>query len=347
MTLNKHLFARLYRAAEPGDESAGPTENGGDAVGSGNDARVAMLESINDANDVVRAEELAEVNDDGTTSEFVVDETTQAALAQAEAEANGDTQAATQEQSSQQAVTAEEKRWKLKINGREREFTEAELVEKAQKVEAADEYLIEASRIRRDLEQQAAKNTQAADANPSGQSATESLEKRRALVRAIQMGTEEEADAALEELLQPQKPALNAVDVARVVDERTAFKEAFGRFESEYQDVMSDPVLRSLALQSDQRLLSQGDKRPYLERYQAIGNDIRAWVAGKAPKTEAAPPPDTQAGRAQRKASAPAPVKAAQARAPAASRDDEGEESVTDVIAGIAKARGGPQWLRS
>jgi hypothetical protein len=244
-------------------------------------------------------------------------------------------------------VTTDEPRFKLRVNGREREFTQAELIERAGKVEAADEYLVEAARIRRDLEQQAS-NTQAADANPSGQSAAESLEKRRALVRAIQMGTEEEAMAALEELQQPARPALNAVDLARTVDERLTFKDAVGRFESEYQDVIKDPVLRTMAFQADQSLIAQGDTRPYLERYRAIGNDIRAWIAQfKAPTATAATASAAPTGREQRKAAAPTPPKAAQARAPAASRDDEGEESVTDVIANIAKARGGPQWLRS
>jgi hypothetical protein len=92
MILKKH-FARLYRNAEPGEDggtttAAGPAENSGDAIGTGNDARVAMLDRINDVNDSARAEELAEVHDDGTTSEFKVDATTTAELERAQLEAN-------------------------------------------------------------------------------------------------------------------------------------------------------------------------------------------------------------------------------------------------------------------
>lgn len=331
--IRKHLFARLYRNAEPGDD-------GSEAVGSGNDARVAMLNSIGDANDQVRAEELAEVHDDGSTSEFKLDETAQAEIDRAEAEAN---QTAVEDEPPV-VDDPQPKTYKLKINGREVELSEAEVIERAQKVEAADTYLNEARRIKKEAESNLHQ--------PAVQTTPEQLgmspEERRALARAIQMGTEEEADAALEKLLQPRQPAITPDVLARTVDERLTFKDAIDRFKSEYKDVMSDPVLASWAQRMDQDLLTQGDKRPYWDRYQSIGEEIRGWLKAKtgAPSDKAVTAPAAVDSKQQRKANAPAAPKAANSRAPAAQADDEGDESPSEVIANIAKARGGPQWMR-
>jgi hypothetical protein len=342
MLIKKH-FARLYRIDEPGDDG------GGEAVGTGNDARVAFLNQIADANDADRKDELASVNDDGTTSEFELDDATRQELARAEEEANQEDPEEKQAEEKPLEPVQEHpqaKTYKLKVNGVEREFTEEQMVERARKVEAADEYLREAARLKREAEQL---NTREVPPRESGRTEADLLEERRALVRAIQMGDEEEAMAALEKLQQPQRPALNAEELARTVDERLTFNDAINRFKSEYADVLSDPVLRNLALSTDQSLVAKGDKRGYWERYKAIGDDIRAWRSGLVkPAAEEQPAaPDQSADRQQRKAAAPQPPKPANSRAPAAAREDEGEEDPREVIANIAKARGGPQWMRA
>ena len=109
---------------------------------------------------------------------------------------------------------------------------------------------------------------------------------------------------------------------------------------------MADPVLRSMVLQKDQELLSAGDTRDYWVRYQELGNDVRTWRDNlvKA-NTPAAPSPLDD--KRNRKASAPGVPKAANVKAPTPVTDDDREESVSDVISAIAKARGGPQWARS
>jgi hypothetical protein len=350
--LTYKLIKRL-RNDEPGEDGGGfasgnegnPDSSFEAGVGTGNDARVAMLERINDANDGLRAEELASINDDGSTSAF--DATTAAALAQAEAEAN---QLPADEVDPNEGIAPQaESRFKIKVNGREIELTQDELIARAQKIEAADQYIAEAARIRRDAETEANRIQQQV-VTPQGPTAEELLEERRAAVRAIQMGTEEEAMAALEKLSAPRAPALNADDLARTVDERLTFNSAIQRFQSEYQDVLGDPVLKQLALQKDQQQLAQGDKRDYWTRFSEIGNELRGWKQGiiQQAAPPAAPPATTALqDKAARKAQAPQLPKATAVRAPAVNDVEDTPESTSDVIAAIAKARGGPQWARA
>ena len=226
------------------DEKVEATEDG-EVVGTGNDARLKFLAQINDQNDATLAEngDLADVNDDGTTTVFGKPETlsdeevTQRELDRAAEEVN-------QEEITEQV---EQPKHKIKVNGKELELTTDELVQRAQKVESADTYLKEASQKLREAEaKQVAK-----PALPSHEDVTENAaEERRALVRAIQMGTEEEAMAAIEKL-QSRPPSVSADDVARTVDERLTFNDAVSKFQKDYKDLADDPVLLNIVLQRD------------------------------------------------------------------------------------------------
>jgi hypothetical protein len=334
--LKKNLFARFMNAV--GEDGS---DTGGETVGSSNDARVAMLERINDLNDQLRADELADVNEDGTTTEF------RAALPMGDPEdaavIEQELARATQEVTTDD-VDAElaEEMFQIKVNGKTIPLTRSQLIERAQKVEAADTYLAEASRIRKAADHK----TQSVSAPTPNREAQESaaLEDRRALVRAIQIGTEEEAMAALEKLQRPA-PSVTADDMARTVDERLNFKSAVAKFETDFSDVMSDPLLREVALRRDSDALAAGDTRGYWERYSAIGEDLRAWKKQFAsPAPVVLPAAETKQSR---KATIAPPPQLASRKAPAAQQEDDREESVTDVISAIARARGGPQWARA
>ena len=333
-------FFRMYAVDDEGGGAAPATTDDGDVIGTGNDARVALLERINDANDAERADELAAVNDDGSTEQFVPE--------------NPPADAPDVEPQDAAAPTEELPRtFKVKINGKERELTEAEVLARAQKVEAADSYLAEAARLRTEAERRLAAAVQQQQQNtqpqPSQQDvAARLLEERRALVRAIQMGTEDEAMVAIDRLQQMNRaPSVTTDDVNRTIDERLTFKEAVSLFQRNYQDVLGDPELKAMALRKDNELLAAGDRRSYWERYQAIGNEVRAWrdriVQANAPASVASPQQEKQ----NRKAATPAAPRTANVKAPAPVAPDEREETVADVIAAMAKSRGGPQWLRS
>lgn len=317
------------------------TEGGvSSTIGSGNDDRIARLNAIADQADSERAEELANVNDDGTTEPFKVEASENKPE---DEEAEGEATAATEEEKT--SATAEEKRYRIKVNGKELELTEAQLIERAQKIEAADEYLRQAAEAKRAVE---------APTAPAGPT-PEELQRRqdeedRALVRAIQMGTEEEAAAALRKLREQAsaRPSLSRDDVSRTIDERLAFNTAIEKFSTDYSDVWSDPILKKIALDRDAQLLEQGDRRTYWDRYSQIGEEIRTWRQSLAPAEAAKPAPEaTLAEKEQRKASAPrVPVAASAKTKPAKVEEDDIDDTPSSVIANIAKARGGPQWMR-
>ena len=341
----KSLWFRLQRP----DDGDGSELAGGDAVGSGNDARVAMLERINDLNDGLRAEELMDVNDDDSTSPYQPntliptddDGVTERELQRMEAETSDD--AGPEPEAAPRMITR-------KVNGRDVTRSEDDWFAIASKVEAADTYLEEAARLRREALQQ---NQPPAQNVPSPEDVRAAqVEDRRALVRAIQMGTEEEAMAALEQLQSMNsRPELTSAQLAKAVDDRLTFKEAVSKFESEFSDILSDPQLRTLALQRDQELMAAGDKREYWDRYSEIGNSLRGWRDGliKSATKDSPAPPDPLALKQAAKADAAkrSTPQGAARKAPASAQPDDREESVSDVIANIAKARGGPQWARA
>lgn len=319
----------------------------GEAVGTGNAARVAFLNKINDANDMMREDDFLSINDDGSTEKFVArdaagndEELTDETVEDPEAneaikklaEETGEPEPAPEPEPQVRMVTR-------KINGRDVTLSEEEWFVRASKVEAADRYLAEAAAIRNE-QLKKAQAPQKRDPEPQP-----SAEDDLAIARAIQLGTEEEAVAALR-TLRNTRPSLTQDDVARTIDERLTFKEAIDQYKKDFSDVVSDPVLNQMALDADKRLLAQGDTRPYLERYNEIGTSIRKWaetlVAQRAPKSPT-PPAPVETKLSRKAAAAPAPKAASQKTA--SSVEEDADESVSSIIAGMAKARGGPQWM--
>lgn len=317
---------------------------GGDSIGSGNDARVKMLERINDQNDQLRAEELMDIGDSDLLTQFVPNPLEEDLTTGDDAVVKKEL-----ERFEEEVVVEEEPpvapipaKYNLKVNGKEIPLTLEEIIARAQKVEAADAYLAEASRIRKEAEQQAQPPVPSQEDQVAAQ-----LEERRELVRAIQMGSEEEAMAAIAKL--QSRPSITQADLTRTVDERLTFKEAVSKFQDEYQDILKDPLLHKLALQKDQELLQAGDKRSYWERYDEIGSDLRKWKESLA--VSSAPPPVVEippiSTKQARKAAVPPPPKVSSTKAPAPVEDDDQEESPQAVIAAMQKQRGGPAWMRS
>lgn len=303
-------------------------------VGTGNDERIARLNAIADQTDSDRAEEFANVNDDGSTEPYVV-------KTESEEPATEQDDAAAPVAEAEQATPVEERKYRIKVNGKELELTEAQLIERAQKIEAADEYLRQAAETRRKLEQIAKPEVDETELRRRQD------DEDRALVRAIQVGTEEEAAAALRKLREQTsaRPSLSRDDVSRTIDERLAFNQAIEKFSSDYSDVWSDSVLKKIALDRDAQLLKEGDQRSYWDRYSSIGDEIRNW------KQSLAPAPKQEASieeKVVRKASAPKVPAPASAKAkPAKVEEDDVDDSPASVIASMAQRRGGPQWMRS
>jgi len=327
----------LYQSPAGEDGDAG---GGNDSVGTGNDARIALLNQIADSADVGREDELADVHDDDTTTPFKANKD----LTVEDDEPAPEPEAATAEPDPEPVS----KTLKLKVNGKEVELTEQQAIERLQKIEAADEYLRQAAEVKKAATKLVGPPV---PVTPS----PEELQRRadeedRALVRAIQMGTEEEAAAALRKLREQSsaRPSLSRDDVSRTIDDRLAFNTAIDQFSKDYKDVWTDPVLKKLALDRDTALLAEGDDRPYLERYTAIGSEIRSWkesLVGASRKEE--PLVADLSEKEARKASAPKVPVAASAKTKPPAQEEEVDDSPTSVIQAMAKQRGGPQWMRS
>lgn len=349
MILSKQrLFARLYRKPDDGDGESGSEQvvdssAGSGAIGTGNDDRIARLAAINDANDRANAEELADVTDDGKTIPFVAPIDEDADVVPVVVAIEEETTPVVEEE----PATPVEKKFKLKVNGKELELTEAEVIARAQKVESADQYLADAKRA-------VAPPAPAPVAGPTEEELRAARElEDRAIVRAIQMGTEEEALTAIRQLSARQaRPSVTADDVSLAIDQRLVFNEAISQFRKDFSDIAGDPVLYQLAQQRDDALIESGDKRPYAERYAQIGKELRSWKEGLAPKSAETAPEvlkDTSlADKKARKEAAPkTPVAATGKVKQVVEEEDNGEENPSDVIRNMQKQRGGPAWMRT
>lgn len=329
----------VFRAE--GDDAGGGTPPAAalpeDTLGTGNDARVAALNAIMDKNDVARADEFMDVADDDKTVAFVPPE-----LPPAESELQPEIQS-TEISPPPASEPSDVKKFKIKVNGKELELTEEEVLERASKVESADEYL----RIAKASAPTTQPSSLVAKAGPTEEELQRARdEEDRALARALQVGTEEEAVAAIRKVRAASAgPSVSPDDVARTVDQRLAFNTAIDQFSKDFPDIWKDPVLKDLAFRRDKALLAAGDSRPYLDRYTDIGKGLMEWVGNVAPKVT--PADDGLDAKHALKAAAPqVPITASGKQKPAAAADDK-EESSSEVIANMAKSRGGPQWMRS
>lgn len=318
--MSKLFNAMMIRVRLVGDGDEVVTDDNGEVIGTGNASRVAMLNKIGDNADQQRGEEFVELDENDKPTAFTMPEVETAAVEEEAPPAE-----TVETNVAAPAETVPEKILR-KVNGVEIEITD-ELLVKAQKIASADQYLQNA--------RQAAALPQE-EVAPAPEPETDLV----ALARALQMGTEEEAVAALRKL-STRNPSQDGI--ATQIDERLAFKEALNDFKEKYQDIVSDPRLLQMAEQRDIEQRQAGDKRSYKERYAEIGNELRAWINGKtAPKTAEA----EQVNREERKAAAPQPPKATASKHQV-QVEDEKDESAADVIAEMAKKRGGPQWMNS
>ena len=271
-----------------------------EVVGTKNDDRLKQFAAIADNADALRVQE----------GEFIPDDDPDPADEQPE-------EVVEEEVSEEPAA----RKFKLKVNGRELELTEDELIARAQKVESADRYLADAA--------EAFRKTQASP-DPAPQQTSD--EDDLALVRALQMGTEEEAVQAIRKIrATPSKKD----DVASLIDQRLTFREAAAKFESDFNDVLSDPMLKRLAIQKDAELLQNGDTRSYLERYTEIGNELREW---KSSLTKGSETTSKAQDKLERKSKVTS-INAANVRATPVI-EEEPDDSPTSVIEKMARSRG-------
>jgi len=310
----------------------------GEALGTGNDARIALMNKLADQADEFRKDEFVDIvdldknitepfrvqNADGA-QEDLADDTNVAAETAAALAAEAEEAAA----ANQAPVIP-----KLKVNGKDVDIT-PEMLAKLQKIEAADEYLKQAASFRNEA-------AAALTAKQNAVAAAEQAEDLVALTRAIQMGTEEEAVEAIRKI---KSAGPSQDDIARQIDERVNFNTAYIQYRKDFADIVADPILNKLAIDKDNELVKNRDPRGYSERWAAIGGELREWKEKLNPTAVKQPEGQSnQASKQARKEAASGVVPTASATKQSLVAEER-EPSVQEVIQAMAAARGGNQAM--
>lgn len=277
-----------------------PDDKQGATFGTGNDDKIKRLEAIADAADGAREGEFTDIDE-------VPRETTEEPVEASEDAPPDDTQA-----------VETPKKYKIPVNGEMREFTEDQLIAAASKVTSADEYL----RISKESVKTAAELA----LSPQDEQAPEETD-FRALARALQMGTEEEAEQALRKLTKPKLS--KTPDVSQLVRSELTLRDAKAKFDEDFKDVLTDPYLAELVAKKDKDLYEADPNTPYDTRWRKAGEEIRTWAKGFKNVSSL--------DKATRKAQV-APVPSASGRQ-VTTDADEGEDRPENVIAEMARAR--------
>lgn len=175
------------------------------------------------------------------------------------------------------------------VDGEKLELTEDEIRERIQKSAAAEKRLAEATRLLEDAKRQAATLHEKPPQPPvKPSSETDDAEFIQSAAKALLYGDEEQVTQTIKAILgkgrsDPTQSGITPERVASYVDEKLAFRDGMRLLETPpeqggYADVYSDPVLKARFHQREAELRDvQQDKRPYVELYKSIGEEIRAW----------------------------------------------------------------------
>ena len=279
------------------------------AVGSQNNDRLALFNQIADANDERRADDLEDVTDDMYLNPAGTgDESGEAADGsdQEFAEDGGD-------DGSEELLEPDSKPRTIRVHGQDVELTD-DLIAKAQKIAAADVYLAEASKLYK-------------DASTISEPSPDARVDDAALADAIQMGTRDEAVAAIALLRRSQSLPEGEIEavIARTLAKRDTQSDA-DRFKVDYKDLLADDTAREAVWAFDTLYANDGEAATY-ERFQKAALQVGK-LRGVATGLE-----DKQA----RKDNARRPVVGQGARP--APKPQEREPTVREEIAAMAKAR--------
>lgn len=245
------------------------------------------------------------------------------------------------------------KMYKVKVDGQELEVPGQKIIDAGyrtfQKETAADFRLNVATNLMQEAERRMAeasggkKEDAPAAQKSEGPSAAD-------LAKAIQFGTPEEAEKAINTLAargegSPQQIAnLVAQQSRQAARDELKFQDALKFVKTEYKDLLSNEYSKRLFFSEEHRYRAPkeqgglGDSRPYEVVYKEIGDKIRD--AFKMPKPAAeVPSTSTAKGRQEAKAKAPAVPRTAASRL---SELPAGEKpkTPTEIIAGMAAKRG-------
>jgi hypothetical protein len=286
------MLGRLYR--EEGTDDGG---NGADDVKFAYHDRASWLENIASTTEGDQQFGTGTFDDEATGQAETEEEAAARVAAEAAAQAGQETpeeEAArlAEEQAAADAAAAagvtQEQMVTLIVDGKEVTKSLSEVLDAGkrflQKDITADERLVEATRILKE-----AKQVKGISETQTDTSTTTSVQDAddAELARAIQLGSDEEARDAIRKLRKSGKG--DDASITSMIDARLEFREAAQWVQSDkgYADILSDSLLGGVFMQKEQEARQQGDKRPYRELYKEIGDGLRKWRDGLAPKPDA------------------------------------------------------------
>lgn len=299
-----------------------------------NNDRLARLNAIADSNDELRDPEMEET--DGTVVfKDETDEREAAAVRESEDAERELAEAQARELQEEGAEpepreTSDEKvingvrHYLTIVNGKEKWLTLKQLRDTSQKVDSADEYLAAAAESVRSAAGQALSRTD--------EPAKLDKDELRKTLSAAVLGDEE----AIEKLASAlsARPSEVTPDVLQQIDQRLSFRTELTQLQAEQREILEHPYLGRLFSQRLNELKAEAPTTPLAKAYRSIGKEIREAFPEKFKKTTAV----TLADKDARKRTLPAPVQAAGRQM--TEQEEETDESVEDVIAKMAKARG-------
>ena len=291
------------------DEAASAT------VGTEGAARLEHMEQIADGADAGRVDEFEDVPEAVEDA----DEIDRAYLAELDARIEAE-----------EAERAALRTFKVKVDGKEVELSEAEAREKLQKNLAADQRLAQASQMRREAE------AEKAEAEAKVKEAVAMLERAKQapqpqesederIARELQSLPPAELANRLRQMQANLVPQIQAKVAADMEAKAAALwaKDAF-------PDIWRDPIATEAFLGRDAKLVAAKDPRSYQERYTALAEEIRAWRGST----------QSMSDRAQRKRESLTSLPTASVRLQAVPEESAEEESTAAIISRMARARG-------
>lgn len=239
------------------------------------------------------------------------------------------------------------KKVKVKIDGVEEEKDLDEIISVYQKTGAADKRLQEASLKQKQLDEEWAALQQAKatfekeyaekqNVNPPVD-ISELKSKRR---EALEIGDYEEFDRLDEEIASLRYKPAKEVDAEKIKQEasqsaldKIEYNNAYEKFKSTNEDLLNDNVLYRITSETFNNVVSQS--KTYQEAFDTTEKLVREWVNNLTPTKQ----DNTMAERVERKKSIPSEPGRLTVKN---TLPEEKEESVSDVIKNIRKARGLP-----
>ena len=222
-------------------------------------------------------------------------------------------------------VPQEEETRELIVNGQRIKVPLSKVIEEGQKAlqkeSAADMKLAAASELERQWRERNEQLPKGAAETPAEQPKP-SHRDAKTLAKAIQFGTEEEAETAVNELISSKGGISkeDAIAIARAelrtereqMIARKPFEDANNWVRSEYKHIFSDPDMEQLFMAKEARARKEGNKDPYLDLYKNIAQEIETkFQLQKAEATATAP---VAQDRITRKANAPRSIAGASTR---------------------------------